>query len=107
MEASELVREIERADFPPLTLESLKEELRERGFDEAVVLENPDYLSAIVGVSEDGRVVYDYDGMVRHLMEQEGMDAEEAAEFVDYNTIRALPYMGDKRPIVVYGLEEI
>ena len=107
MEASELVREIERADFPPLTLESLKEELRERGFDEAVVLENPDYLSAVVGVSEDGRVVYDYDGMVRHLMEQEGMDAEEAAEFVDYNTIRALPYMGDKAPIVVHGLEEI
>ena len=40
MEASELVREIERADFHPLTLESLKEELCERGFDDAVVLDN-------------------------------------------------------------------
>ena len=27
---------------------------------------------------------------------------EEAVEFIDYNTLRAIPYMGDKAPIVVY-----
>lgn len=33
------------------------------------------------------------------------MEIEEAQEFIDYNTVRALPYMGDKRPIIVYGLD--
>jgi hypothetical protein len=39
--------------------------------------------------------------MLQHLALNEGMTYEEAAEFVDYNTIGALPYMGEKKPIIL------
>ena len=99
--SSELVKKIERADEPHLTINSLKEYLCELGYDDAVVLESPDYLSAVVGVSDDGRVIYSYTRMLEHLVLTDGMTYEEAAEFVDYNTIGALPYMGEKKPIIL------
>lgn len=34
------------------------------------------------------------------------MTGEEAMEWVDYNTIRAIPYMGDKHPIIMYNAED-
>jgi transcriptional regulator with XRE-family HTH domain len=99
--ASELIRNIEQANIPPLTIDLLKEYLCDLGYDDAVVLENPDYLSAVVGVSDDGRVIYSYPRMLEHLVLNEGMSYEEASEFIDYNTIRALPYMGKKKPIIL------
>ena len=34
------------------------------------------------------------------------MTYEDAMEFVDYNTIRALPYMGLLQPYVIYPVED-
>lgn len=90
---------------PPMSLEALKDILCDRGAEDAIVLEQPDYLSAIVGISEDGRVVYSYSLMVEYLMITDGMEAEEAVEFIDFNTIRALPYMGEKSPVILYDLQ--
>ena len=103
--ASELVGRIETADYPPLTLNGLKDILCERSYEDAVVLESPDYLNAIVGVSDDGRVIYDYEKMAQCLMETDGMDYEEATEFIDFNTLGALPCMGEKRPIILNKIE--
>ena len=102
---SEFVKKIESANYPPLTLSSLKDFLCEHGHEDAIVLETPDYLSAIIGVSDDGRVIYDYEKMVRCLMEIDGMDYEEAIEFIDFNTLGTLPYMGEKRPIILNRIE--
>lgn len=102
---SELVRRIEQADMPPLTIDSLKDYLCELGHEDAVVLENPNYLSAVVGVSEDGRVIYSYSRMLKHLALNDGMTYEEAAEFIDYNTIGALSYMGEKAPIILNEID--
>ena len=99
--ASELVRRIEQADMQPLTIDSLKDYLCELGHEDSVVLESPDYLSAVAGVSEDGRVIYSYPRMLEHLVLNDGMTYEEAAEFIDYNTIGSLPYMGEKAPIIL------
>lgn len=88
------------------TIDRLKEWLCDRDCEETVVLENPDYLSAIVGISDDDRLIYDYDKMVDHLMTNDGMDDEEACEFIDFNTIGALPYMGEKRPVILTRIEE-
>ena len=33
---------------------------------------------------------------------RDGMTHEEASEFVDYNTVRAIPYMGAQKPVLVY-----
>ena len=58
----------------------------------AVAFNSPSYLNAIVGISHDDRLIYDYDKMVECLMEEDNMSMEEAIEFIDYNTLRALPY---------------
>lgn len=105
MEVSELLRHAENVGKNALTIDSLKEWLCENDHEDTVVLESPDYLSAIVGISEEGRLIYSYDKMVEHLMTAENMDAEEAMEFIDYNTIRALPYAGEMAPIVLYDIE--
>lgn len=87
------------------TLDGIKEWLCDRDYEDTVVLENPDYLSAIVGVSDDGRLIYDYEKMAEHLMATDGMDYEEACEFIDVNTIGAMPYMGEKRPIIMNRMD--
>ena len=84
---------------------SKREVLCDMGYDDAVVFENPDYDEAIIGISSDGRVVYDYDLMVECLMQEDGMDELEAMEFIDYNTIRAAEYISDG-PIVMFRLRE-
>ena len=88
-----------------LTIDQLKEWLCDREYEDTVVLESPDYLSAIVGISDDGRLIYDYEKMVEHLVATDGMEYEEACEFIDFNTIGALPYMGEKRPIILTKVE--
>ena len=85
------------------TLDELKEYLCDRGCEEIVVFDNPSYVTAAIGTEEiSGRVIYDYEKMVEFLMETDGMTYEDAAEFIDYNTIRAIPYMGTSAPIILY-----
>ena len=73
--------------------------------DDAVILRNPDYADAIIGTTSDGRVVYDFDRMVDCLVEEDGMTAEEAVEFIEYNTVRALPYAGARAPVIMYPID--
>ena len=80
-----------------------RQQLWDMGYEDAVVFENPDYDSAIIGVSTDGRAVYSYNLMIEHLVMTDGMSVEDAAEFIDFNTIRALDYI-ENAPIVVYDL---
>ena len=74
--------------------------------EDAIVFDNMSYDSSIVGVTTDGRVVYDYDKMVEELMHDEEWSYEEAAEWIDYNTIRALPYAGENGPIIMFSILE-
>lgn len=74
------------------------------GFEDTVVFDNPSYDNAIIGTDEEGRAIYSYDLMVECLMIEDGMDYEEACEFIDYNTIRALPYIPN-HPIILYNSE--
>lgn len=81
--------------------------LCELGLEESVVFENPDYEDAIIGWDENsGRIIYDYEKMVECLMNEDGMDYDEAAEFIDYNTVRACPYMGERAPIILKSIED-
>lgn len=87
-----------------MNLNELKEMLCERGYEDVIVFENPDYADAFIGLSHDSRAVYDFDRMVQCLVDADGMEYDEAVEFIEYNTIRALPYYPDG-PIVVTSLE--
>lgn len=75
--------------------------------DEAVFFEEPDYDSAIVGYDFNSeRVIYDYELMIRHLIENDDMDDEEAVDFLSYNTIRSLSYAGEHSPIIMMSLAQ-
>lgn len=88
------------------SLDELKEHLHEMGHDETIVFDNPSYVTAAIGLSQDGRVVYDYEAMIEYLMETDEMEYEDAMEFIDYNTIRAIPYFGEMAPVVLYPFEQ-
>lgn len=79
---------------------SLREELPE----DAIVFDNMSYDGAIIGVTTDGRVVYDYDKMIAELIQDEDWSYEDAIEWIEYNTIRSLPYAGVNGPIIMYSI---
>ena len=81
-----------------------EEKIQAMGCEDVVILTNYSYDSALIGVTEDGRAVYDYERMIRWLIATEGWTGEEAEEWIHYNTLRALPYMGDKAPRIMYPL---
>jgi hypothetical protein len=83
-----------------------REILADHGYEDLMVFESPDYDEAIIGVSHDDRVIYDYDKMIEHLVENENMDIEGAADFISYDTMRAIPYAGDGAPIIMFKLED-
>lgn len=65
------------------------------------VFSNPSFKNSIIGISYDNRVIYDYDIMVYDLMKEEELSYEDALEFIEYNTLRAIPYMGADAPIIL------
>lgn len=77
------------------------EELQEEG---TILFRNPDYSSAICGISYDSEVIYDYYKMIDYLMDTENMSYEDAADFVSYDTIRSLSYRSCKKPIIMFPL---
>ena len=85
---------------------SVNSQLRDELPEEAIVFDNMSYDGSIIGVTTDGRVVYDYDKMVEELVQDEEWSYEEAMEWIDYNTIRALPYAGANAPIIMYSLQK-
>lgn len=98
---------IEEAEHGSFTsIKELREFLLRHGYDETTFFTEPDYLEAVIGVSHDGRVVYSYERMVDCLVLRDNMSEEEAIEFIDYNTIRTVPYMGDLSPIIVYSASD-
>ena len=81
-----------------------KDILMDQGFENFIIFENPDYDSAIIGITENNQVVYDYEKMIEYLMQEDDMDYEEAVDFISYNTIRSLPYAGEGAPIIMYSI---
>ena len=83
------------------TLNELKDFIIEMtGKEDVVVFDNPSYVSAVVGISNDDRVIYSFNKMVNYLVEEDNMTPEEAIEFIEYNTLRAMSYFPDG-PIVL------
>ena len=89
----------------PKDVETLKEWLRDNDHEDTARFEAPDFLSAIMGITEDGRLIYSYERMVASLIAEDHIDEDEAIEFIDYNTIRTIPYMGEKAPIIMYDIQ--
>ena len=95
-------------------LQKRRDFLAENYGEDVVLFDNPSFDSAIIGITHDNRAVYDYDKMVDSLageyMKEEGKTEEEAVdmavEWIDYNTLRALPYASNG-PVVIFNIEEM
>ncbi len=81
-----------------------RERLFEYGYEDVKYLVNESYDDALIGVSEDGRAIYDFGLMIEWLMNKYDWSESDSIEWIEYNTIRALPYFGDDAPIIMYGL---
>ena len=79
---------------------AINKDIREALPEDSMVFDNASYDNSIIGVSTDGRVIYSFSKMVEELMADNGWSEIEAIEWVEYNTIRALPYMGENAPII-------
>ena len=72
--------------------------------EQSFVFNVPSYDNAIIGLSDDGRVIYDYDLMVKELTNDTALTEDEAIQYLDYNTIRTLSYIEESvRPIILYN----
>ena len=80
---------------------SVNEEIRKKLPPDAVIFLNQAYDNSIIGTTFDGRAIYDFDKMVQELVADEGWTEEEAIDWIEFNTIRALPYCGDKPPLIM------
>lgn len=82
------------------SVEELCEYLEAQGHEETVFFENPSFVKAITGITDSEQLIYDYNLMIEAAMEEEGWTAEESIEWIEYNAIRSIPYMGSNHPIV-------
>lgn len=69
--------------------------------DAPIILDNAYYDNSIIGITADNRLVYSKDKMIKEYMQDEECDEEDAIEWLEYNTLRAIPYFGKQTPIVV------
>jgi hypothetical protein len=67
------------------------------GFDEA-------FLGFSQRINQPILAVYSYDGLVKVCMDRDGMEWEEAVEYVDYNIVGA--WVGEQTPIIVMPLAD-
>lgn len=88
----------------------LRDYIVAEGHEHAGVFNCPSYDGAIVGYTDEGAVVYDFELMVEeYLSENHNSSRDEAIEFINYNTIRSIPYMNDGMvpPIIMYPVKQI
>ena len=76
--------------------------LLDLGYDDVIIFDSPSYEGALIGISWDNQAIYDYDLMVESLM-KEGMTAEEAADFISYNSSYR---QGSEYPIIMTSIKD-
>lgn len=81
---------------------AINEEIRNKLPEEALVFDNASYDNSIIGITFDDRAIYSFERMIQEYMSDNDCDEIEAIEWIEYNTIGALPYAGDKAPMIVY-----
>lgn len=87
-----------------MTLDELRQVVEDLGYEDVRLFSEPDFADAFIGMSSDNRAVYSYPKMLGCLINR-GMDEEEAVEFIEFNTLRALPYYNDS-PVVVFDTRQ-
>lgn len=85
----------------------LRDNLLSNIYDEAIsnmiLLEGDEFADGAIGYTDDYHVVYSYERLVESLGKAYGSE-EDAIEWLEYNTIRAIPYMASEgnEPIIIH-----
>lgn len=68
-----------------------------------IILEGDEFADGFIGLTFDGNAVYSYERLVDSLSSHNKWSREEALEWIEYNTLRAIPYMESKGkvPIII------
>ena len=86
---------------------SVQRLLEDYGITSVPVLENPDYGTAFLGLSNDSRAVYDYDYMVEYLIDTQGKLPVDAADTINA-LFRELENENDaKQPIILLKVNPV
>ena len=80
---------------------SANKEIRDLLPDDSILFDNVSYDNSIIGTTFDGKAIYDYDLMIVELMQDDNISEADAIDWIEYNTLRSLPYAGDKAPLVM------
>jgi hypothetical protein len=89
-------------------IEEIHKQLAEKG-EYAILLgtneDNHIFADAIVGISENPtQVMYDSEKVIEAFMQQNKWSYDEAFEWFEFNTVRAVEYLSDKnKPVLVYN----
>ena len=81
---------------------SIEQYLYELGYEDVICFKDYDYRTAIIGITTDNRLVYDYNMMIDYLMNEDDFTYDEAVEWIDYNTIGSLPCGDSNYPIIMF-----
>tara|TARA_R110000751_G_scaffold209594_1_gene313489 strand:+ start:1882 stop:2169 length:288 start_codon:yes stop_codon:yes gene_type:complete len=73
-------------------------EIVKEHYPEALIADG--FNSAIVGYTNEGKLVYRVAKMIDILMTRDEMSEEDAMEYIDYNVLGA--YVGEMTPIYIY-----
>ena len=87
-----------------MTFKELNELITDNGYEDVLLFDSPSYVDALIGISDDNRAIYDFDLMVECLIKEDDIDASSAIEFIEYNTLRTLPYY-ENSPIIKYSIK--
>lgn len=71
--------------------------------NQIIVLEGDEFADGAVGLTDDNRLVYSYERLVESLAKVYGSE-EDAVDWLEYNTIRSLPYMSSygNIPLIIH-----
>lgn len=75
------------------------------GCDDLKFMQYDFFDNAIVGITANNEVVYDYNLMVGSFMDNEGFSYDDAIMWIDCNVIKSLDYIGESAPIVMFSIE--
>lgn len=83
-----------------MTHDELKAYLKEK-YGGYSLFEPEYYDEGIIGVNEGGGMVYSYEKLAEAIMEHDGMSYEDAVDWLDYNTVRTIPYIHEFQPTML------
>lgn len=71
--------------------------------DKIIILEGDEFADGFIGLSTDDAAVYSYEKLVEALQKHNQWEEIDAIEWLDYNTLRAIPYITDGiAPIIIH-----